>query len=70
MNVISFIEFGLFNYIVIILSGTVLICGTNDTVDILCYILPVSECDLNLTTSKKGILAGAPFLGMVNMFEY
>lgn len=26
---------------------------------------PVAECDLNLSTSNKGILAGAPYIGMI-----
>lgn len=60
-----FLGFGTFNYIIIILTGIVLITVTNEIVNI-CYILPVATCDLNLNTTNKGILAGAPYLGMVN----
>lgn len=59
-------EFGLFNYIVIFLSGIILITVTNEISNI-CYILPVADCDLNLNPIRKGILAGAPYIGIVNM---
>lgn len=29
------------------------------------FILPVSECDLNLTTSQKGILTSVPYIGII-----
>lgn len=29
------------------------------------FVLPVSECDLNLTTSDKGIIGGVSFLGII-----
>lgn len=29
------------------------------------FILPVSQCDLNLTANQKGILAGISFAGMI-----
>lgn len=31
----------------------------------LAFILPVSECDLNLSTSQKGILTGIPYIGII-----
>lgn len=29
------------------------------------YILPVSHCDLNLTSGQKGVLASIPFAGII-----
>lgn len=29
------------------------------------FVLPVSQCDLNLTTSEKGILGAASFFGII-----
>lgn len=29
------------------------------------FVLPVSQCDLNLTTSEKGILGAAAFFGII-----
>lgn len=63
------LEFGLFNYTVILLTAIVLIAVANEIVNI-CYILPVATCDLNLNPTNKGILAGAPYLGMVNNANY
>lgn len=39
---------------------------------ILGFALPVSKCDLNMTTSQKGILASACFAGiiLVDRFKY
>lgn len=31
----------------------------------LTYVLPVSQCDLNVTGNQKGILAGIPFAGFI-----
>lgn len=29
------------------------------------FVLPVSQCDLNLTTQEKGILIASPLVGMI-----
>lgn len=58
------IEFGLFNYALILVSGVCLIAVTVETMGI-SYIIPVSECDLKLTASSKGLIAGVSFIGMI-----
>jgi MFS transporter, VNT family, synaptic vesicle glycoprotein 2 len=56
--------FGKFNYALIILSGAVLGCVFLETVSIN-FILPVAQCDLNLTTSDKGVLSAVGFIGII-----
>ena len=56
--------FGKFNYALIVLTGAVLGCVFLETVSIN-YILPVAQCDLNLTTLDKGILSTIGFLGII-----
>lgn len=31
----------------------------------ICYVLPVIDCDLNVNTAQKGVLAGAAFVGVI-----
>ncbi|XP_031625525.1 synaptic vesicle glycoprotein 2B-like [Contarinia nasturtii] len=61
---ISKTNFGCFNYIVIVLSGMILFSVLMET-SAIAFILPVSQCDLNLTTSEKGILAAASLFGTI-----
>lgn len=58
------IEFGRFNYVLILISGIVL---TSVILDSCCisFVLPVSECDLNLTPSQKGVLGAISFVGII-----
>lgn len=56
------VEFGLFNYVIIFISGLVIYAAVLETISF-AYALPVSECDLNLSTSQKGILGAATFVG-------
>lgn len=51
------LEFGIINYVIIFLCGMILYAVVMETSGVL-FMLPVSECDLNLTTNKKGILGG------------
>lgn len=56
-----FAEFGIFNYIVIFVSGLVLNAVSLETCSV-AFIIPVSQCDLHFTAAQKGILgAVAPF---------
>lgn len=57
-------EFGIFNYFLIIISGLVLNAVLMETCGI-SFIMPVSQCDLRLTTQEKGILGAACFLGII-----
>lgn len=56
------IEFGKFNVYLIVVCGIVYSTALVETLSI-SYILPVSECDLNLSTSQKGILTAIGFIG-------
>lgn len=56
--------FGKFNYGLIVLTGCVLGCVFLETVSIN-FILPVAQCDLNLTTHDKGILSAIGFFGII-----
>jgi MFS transporter, VNT family, synaptic vesicle glycoprotein 2 len=56
--------FGKFNYGLIVLTGAILGCVFLETVSIN-FILPVAQCDLNLTNRDKGILSGVAFMGII-----
>ena len=56
--------FGKFNYGLIVLTGGILGCVFLETVSIN-FVLPVAECDLNLSTQDKGILSGVGFIGII-----
>lgn len=55
---------GIFNYLLIFLSGLVLFATIVEIGSIM-YVFPVSQCDFNLTASQKGILGGAVPLGII-----
>lgn len=57
-------EFGKFNYALIVLTGAVLGCVFLETVSIN-VILPVAQCDLELTTQNKGLLGTVGFIGLI-----
>lgn len=57
-------EFGKFNYVLIVLTGAVLGCVFLETVSIN-VILPVAQCDLDLTTQNKGLLGTVGFIGLI-----
>lgn len=56
--------FGKFNYLLVILSGAVLSTVLLETLGI-SFILPIAECDLNLTTKDKGMLSAIAFVGII-----
>lgn len=53
----------MFNYMIIFLSGHIIFAVGMETCSIL-YAMPVA-CDLNMTTSQKGILGSAAFFGII-----
>lgn len=57
-------EFGFFNYLLILISGMILYAVSIETCGIL-YVFPVSECDLNLTYTQKGILGSSTLFGII-----
>lgn len=59
----SILDFGKFNYAVIMQGGLILGAVLIENLD-MSYVLPVSQCDMNLSTKEKGILSGVGFAGM------
>lgn len=54
--------FGRFNYFVIFMGGMNLLAMLLEFMGI-SFVLPLAECDMNLTTKDKGILSCAAFAG-------
>ncbi|XP_058813431.1 synaptic vesicle glycoprotein 2B-like [Topomyia yanbarensis] len=63
-DALSMTKFGKFNYILIIISGTILTSVLLETLGI-SYVIPVAECDLLLTTKEKGVLSAVAFAGII-----
>lgn len=63
-NSLSIIGFGKFNYIVITLTGIALACVFLETVTIN-VILPLAQCDLDLSTQDKSMLSSIGFVGII-----
>lgn len=55
-------EFGKFNYVLIGVTGISLAAVLIEVIGI-SFVLPVSGCDLKLTTKDKGVLSGIGFFG-------
>lgn len=60
-----FIAFGKFNYLLILISGLILANVLLETLGI-SFVLPVSQCDLNLTIQERGILSAIGFAGIIS----
>lgn len=58
------LDFGVFNYVVIVLSAMILNAVLLETCGI-SFVLPVSECDLKLSASERGILSAVSFFGII-----
>jgi MFS family permease len=56
--------FGKFNLIFMLLAGSLMACAFIELTSVN-FILPVAECDLNLTTSDKGILSAIGYVGVI-----
>ncbi|XP_001849178.2 synaptic vesicle glycoprotein 2B [Culex quinquefasciatus] len=57
-------KFGLFNYLLIAVSGTILTAVLLETLGI-SYVVAVAECDLDLSTQQKGVLGAVAFAGVI-----
>ncbi|XP_055913306.1 synaptic vesicle glycoprotein 2B-like [Eupeodes corollae] len=57
-------KYGRFNYFLIFVSGLILINVVMECIGIN-FVLPVTDCDLDLNYQEKGILAAAGFLGII-----
>lgn len=56
--------FGRFNYILIALSGGLMSCAFVELTSIN-IVLPVAQCDLDMSTSDKGILSAIGYVGLI-----
>jgi hypothetical protein len=61
-DVLKQIGFGRVQIKLILIASLVLMCVFNETIAI-AFLIPSAQCDLNLTTSDKGMLGGTTFLG-------
>lgn len=61
---LSYTEFGKFNYILILTCGLILTSVLLETLGI-SFVLPVAQCDLQLTTQDKGVLSAIGFAGII-----
>jgi MFS transporter, VNT family, synaptic vesicle glycoprotein 2 len=57
-------EFGKFNYILITLAGGLMACSFMELTSVN-FILPVAQCDLDLSTSDKGVLSAIGYGGLI-----
>ncbi|CAG9801790.1 unnamed protein product [Chironomus riparius] len=57
-------KFGKFNYFMIVLSGLVLACGMMET-NCINIILPIAQCELNLSNVHKGLLGSVGYIGII-----
>lgn len=64
MNTVFFPEYGLFNYAIIFVGGMSLFAVAVETCSIV-WVIAVLQCDMDVTTSQKGILGGAGFFGII-----
>lgn len=55
---------GIFNYSMIFIAGIVITVSSFETLGI-SFVFPSAECDLNLTTERKGILSGISSVGII-----
>lgn len=56
--------FGKFNYTLIALAGGLMAAAFIELTSVN-FILPIAQCDLNLTTSNKGILSAIGYVGII-----
>lgn len=56
--------FGRFNYTLIVLAGSLLTCAFIEVTSVN-LVMTVAQCDLELTTSDKGILGAIGYVGII-----
>lgn len=59
-----FLAFGKFNCLLIFISGLILANVLLETLAI-SFVLPVSQCDINLTIQERGIMSAIGFAGII-----
>lgn len=63
-NALEKTGFGKFNFTLIVLAGAILAAVFLETVSIN-IILPVAQCDLQMTNQNKGLLSAVGFIGII-----
>ncbi|EAT32850.1 AAEL014910-PA [Aedes aegypti] len=63
-DALSMAKFGAFNVVLMAISGAILTAFLLETIGI-SYVIAVAGCDLQLSTSDKGILSAVGFLGVI-----
>uniref|UniRef100_A0A1Q3FNK2 Putative synaptic vesicle transporter svop n=2 Tax=Culex tarsalis TaxID=7177 RepID=A0A1Q3FNK2_CULTA len=63
-DALALAKFGIFNYTLIIISGTIITAVMLEILSI-SYVITVAECDLQLTTSQKGMLSAVVIIGII-----
>lgn len=53
-----------FNYLLVLIAGTIHLAYLIEAV-VFSYIMPLSQCDIAMSASERGILGGAYFLGAI-----
>ncbi|KAL9884923.1 synaptic vesicle glycoprotein 2B-like [Glossina fuscipes fuscipes] len=64
-NALEVTTFGKFNYLLILISGVILANVLLETLGI-SFVLPVSQCDLNLTVYQRGVMSAIGFAGIIS----
>lgn len=57
-------SFGKFNFILMALAGGLMSCAFIELTSVT-LILPVAQCDLNLSSSDKGIISAIGYVGVI-----
>lgn len=63
-NALEKTGFGKFNFALVVLSGAILSAVLLETVCIN-FILPVAQCDIQMTNQNKSLLSGIGFVGII-----
>lgn len=63
-DAIKMCGFGKFNYVLMALAGGLMACAFIELTSVN-FILPVAQCDLDLSTSDKGILSAIGYVGVI-----
>lgn len=57
-------SFGKFNFILMALAGGLMSCAFIELTSVT-FILPIAQCDLNLSSGDKGVLSAIGYVGVI-----
>lgn len=63
-NAVKSAGFGKFNIFLLLISGAIY-ADTALGVTVLSFVLPAAACDFDMNSTNKGVLSGAPMIGML-----